>query len=104
MRKQERDEVHQLRRDRDRQTDREQYILLADIGDGSKDGQTEEVAEDAEDELVDPGIESYFGNHVVAPVEELQQSHGRVRPLGIVSDPAAGDSRHPRLFSDSAPV
>lgn len=93
-------EVYQLRGARKRK----RRILLADIGDGGENRDSEEVAEDAEDELVDPGIEGHFGNYVVAPIEELHHRHRRVSPLRVLPDLAPGGSRHLGLFSNPAAV
>ena len=48
---------------------KECVVLFTDVGDGGKDGKGKEVAEDTEDELVDPNIKGHFGYHMVPSVE-----------------------------------
>lgn len=44
-------------------------VLFADVSEGSENGEGNEVAEDAEDDLVDPNVESNFGDDVITSVE-----------------------------------
>ena len=41
------------------------------IGDGGKKRESKKITEDAEDKLVDTNIEGYFGNYMIASIDEL---------------------------------
>lgn len=61
-------------------SERKAGIAVVEEGDRSEDGEREEVAIDAEGELVDADIERDLGDDVVSGVYELDQHHRRVSP------------------------
>ena len=57
---------------------------LAEEGDGGEDGEREEVAVDAEDDLVHAHVEDGLGEDLVTAVGELDEDHPGVRPPGAL--------------------
>lgn len=52
--------------------------LLTEVGDGSEDGDGEDVPDDAEHNLVDPNVEGHLGDDVIPAVDQLHRHH---RPM-----------------------
>lgn len=69
-----------------------EYEPFGEVGEGGEDGEGEEVAVDAEDNLADADVEGDLGDDMVAGIEDLDQHHGRVRPAGLPTT-----SHHHRL-------
>jgi len=57
---------------------------LAEEGDGGEDGAREQVAVDAEDDLVHAHVEDGLGEDLVTDVGELDEDHPGVRPPGAL--------------------
>lgn len=71
---------------------------LAKEGDGREERERDEVAVDAEDDLVHADVEDGLGEDVVAAVGDLDEGHPDVRPPRLVARPqqapAAADGPH----------
>ena len=55
-------------------------VFLAEVGEGSEDGEGEEIPEDAEDDPVDADVEGHLRDHVVSAVDQLHHHHRSVGP------------------------
>ena len=55
-------------------------VPLAEEGDGGEDGERDEVAVDAEDDLVHAHVEDGLGEDMVAAVGDHDEDHPGVRP------------------------
>lgn len=64
----------------DRREKEGNHRLLTEVSDGGENREREKVSEDAENELIDADVERHLGDDVVAPIEDLDQYHGHVRP------------------------
>lgn len=72
---------------------------LAEEGGGGEEGEGDEVAVDAEDDLVHADVEDGLGEDVVAAVGELGERHGGVRAPRLVrpqQPPAPAHAPHRR--------
>lgn len=71
-------------------------IPLSEEGDGGEDGEGDEVAEDAEDDLVHADVEGELGDDVVAGADDLDDRHRgmRLQHQHLVLFPAAAAVHH----------
>ena len=83
-----------------RRGERDEDGPLAQEGDGGEERERDEVAVDAEDDLVHADVEDGLGEDVVAAVGDLDEGHPDVRPPRLVARPqqmpAAADGPHRR--------
>ncbi|CAH2078552.1 unnamed protein product [Thlaspi arvense] len=80
-----------------RNTRVKKMIPFAEVSERSENRESKKIATDAEDKLVDSDVESYFRNHMVSAIKELNKRHRSVRHPSVSLRRSASAQDHRRL-------